>query len=105
MIKEKKKRTYEKYFKLFSKPRNPKRIPIVLKTLESVWKQQPDLRLGQLISIASRLINEHLDPFYIEDDKMMQGLDYLGVKLFELDKKIKQGTKKKKINIKNEAKK
>ena len=29
--------------------RDPKRIPIILKRLENIWRRFPDLRLGQLI--------------------------------------------------------
>lgn len=55
-------------------PRDPKRIPEVLRLIEEVWQRQPDLRLGQL------LLN-HIDPvspcpqlYYIEDDDLLRRL-------------------------------
>jgi hypothetical protein len=46
--------------------RDPKRIDNVLKELGGIWKQFPDLRLGQLI------INVNQDPYYIEDDELIE---------------------------------
>lgn len=36
----------------FKMPRDPKRIPGILKQIEEIWTKHPDLRLGQLIGNA-----------------------------------------------------
>jgi uncharacterized protein YihD (DUF1040 family) len=50
--------------------RDPKRIDGILKQLGVVWKQNPDLRLGQLI------LNVVRDPaaYYIEDDVLIKSM-------------------------------
>ena len=50
--------------------RDPKRIEPFLKTIEEIWKENPDLRFGQLIDNAIRA--EYL--YYIEDDKALSAL-------------------------------
>lgn len=58
--------------------RDPKRIPKVLKVIERYWSMHPDLRLGQLISIANgtHRARQNLphsdDVFNIEDDDLLQ---------------------------------
>lgn len=52
--------------------RNPERIPEVLKELEKFWKQNPDLRLGQIIANLNYEIMENNDPFYIEDTDLLE---------------------------------
>ena len=52
--------------------RNPERIPEVLKELEEFWKQNPDWRLGQVISNFSYELMGNNDPFYMEDDKLLE---------------------------------
>ena len=52
--------------------RNPERIPEVLKELEKFWKQNPDWRLGQVISNFSYEIMGNNDPFYIEDKDLLE---------------------------------
>lgn len=47
--------------------RDAKRIPEVLDAIRKVWETAPDLRLGQLISCLAGT-----DPFYIEDDKLVE---------------------------------
>jgi hypothetical protein len=42
--------------------RDPQRIPLVLKELEEIWKENPDLRLGQLI------LNCFAHDFYYMED-------------------------------------
>lgn len=54
--------------------RDPKRISKVIKELEEFWKYNPDLRLGQLISNLNYEITGTNDPFYIEDDKLLDVL-------------------------------
>lgn len=58
--------------------RDINRIPILLKELEKVWLENPDFRLGQLITIATRPSIPHPTTFYIEDDKMLNGLKSIG---------------------------
>ncbi len=55
--------------------RDPKRIDMVIKQLEKVWKEVPDWRFGQLIMNILSYIGK--DPFYIEDDKMLEILSDL----------------------------
>lgn len=50
--------------------RTPERIPAIMKTLQEVWRENPDLRLGQILSIAG----ESMDIFYKEDMQIMDGL-------------------------------
>lgn len=52
--------------------RNPDRIPKMLKELETFWKQVPDLRLGQIISNLSYESMKNNDPFYMEDDNLLE---------------------------------
>lgn len=51
--------------------RDPQRIDNILERLKTVWKDNPDLRLGQLLLDAvnaNRL-------FYIEDETLIQALE------------------------------
>lgn len=50
--------------------RDINRIDFILKSVGDVWKNYPDLRLGQL------LLNVVRDPmlYYIEDDKLVEEL-------------------------------
>ena len=52
--------------------RDRKRIPEVLKELEKFWKQNPDLRLGQIIANLNYEIMENNDPFYMEDTDLLE---------------------------------
>ena len=54
--------------------RDPNRIPKVLVALAEVWYLNPDLRLGQLVCNAASMLGTGQDPFYTEDDKMLEGL-------------------------------
>ena len=54
--------------------RDPTRIEAVLQTLRTVWLQEPDLRLGQLVVIATRPEMPCLEVFNIEDDALLRGL-------------------------------
>ena len=51
--------------------RNPKRIEGVLKVLGKVWKENPDLRLMQLLG---NLWDYNYDPYYLPDEKLVQML-------------------------------
>ena len=55
--------------------RDPKRIKPVLEALETYWNKNPDLRLGQIIVNMTRAWGRH-DPFFVEDDKMLQAIQY-----------------------------
>jgi len=48
--------------------RNPARIPLVLKAIEDIWKQAPDMRLGQLIGN----VMEGIALYYTEDDDFIE---------------------------------
>lgn len=57
--------------------RDPNRIEPMLEELGRLWKQTPDLRLGQLV--VSMALKRDIDAFYIEDDKMFASIcDGLG---------------------------
>lgn len=50
--------------------RDPERIEPFLETIKKIWKENPDLRFGQLIENAIRA--EYL--YYIEDDQALKSL-------------------------------
>ena len=52
--------------------RNPERIQEVLKELEEFWKQNPDWRLGQVISNLNYETMGGNDPFYLEDTDLLE---------------------------------
>lgn len=54
------------------KIRNPERIEPICEALEQRWKESPDMRLGQLVSV----LTEQYDPFGVEDTYVM---DELGI--------------------------
>lgn len=51
--------------------RDPKRIKIILEELERCWVDNPDLRLGQIVSVIATRANLR-DSFYIEDDNLLE---------------------------------
>ena len=52
--------------------RDKNRIPKILKQLQVIWEQNPDLRLGQLIT---NLINTRdTDVYYMEDIYLINAL-------------------------------
>jgi hypothetical protein len=55
--------------------RDPARIPQILEQLRRTWESEPDLRLGQLIVIATKPSEACPEVFYIEDEKLLQGLE------------------------------
>ena len=62
--------------------RDPKRIADVLKVLEKVWREEPDLRLGQIIVNATKARSSGRqivcpEIFYIEDDNLLSGIEEL----------------------------
>jgi hypothetical protein len=52
--------------------RDPKRIKRILKAIEIIWINSPDLRLTQIIMNALKSNN---DPYYIEDDDLEKALN------------------------------
>lgn len=60
--------------------RDKKRIPKMLNQLEQIWNENPDLRLGQLIAIATRPKNPCPEIFYIEDEEILEGIKSIGQK-------------------------
>ena len=50
--------------------RDPNRIGPTLDAIRGFWEQYPDLRLGQLIAVLAA--GASIDPFYIEDDALVQ---------------------------------
>jgi len=54
--------------------RDPERVNEIIKALERNWKRNPDLRLGQLITIAVKPNNPCPEIFYAEDKKILEGL-------------------------------
>lgn len=65
--------------------RDPARIDPIIEELRAYWKAHPDMRLGQIISNAlprnapgvrqwNAELPEPLDPFYVEDDDLLEGI-------------------------------
>ena len=52
--------------------RNPNRIPEFCNKLSDIWSKIPDWRFGQLMI---NLFNTIGDPFYLEDDKLIQKIE------------------------------
>lgn len=52
--------------------RNPKRIPEVLKELEEFWNNHSNWRLGQVMSNLSYELLGDNDPFFIEDERLLE---------------------------------
>jgi uncharacterized protein YihD (DUF1040 family) len=50
--------------------RDPSRIPIIIAALQEYWEKNPDMRLGQMVAVASDL----RDPYYMEDDVIYRWL-------------------------------
>lgn len=66
--------------------RDPARIDGIIAKLTAAWERHPDLRLGQLIHIVSvrgQITHDHQNTmpianiFFVEDDKIADGLDIL----------------------------
>ena len=54
--------------------RDPERIPVVLEKIKEYWVKHPDLRLGQIIGNLSAVVRNDVDPYYMEDEDLLQGL-------------------------------
>ncbi len=50
------------------------RIEPFLIEFGELWKKYPDLRFGQLVMNLQATINKNSDPFYTEDDQMLQAI-------------------------------
>jgi len=60
--------------------RDPKRITGLLKVLEETWREEPDLRLGQIIVSAAILSGRKFvcpEIFNLEDEDMLKGIEEL----------------------------
>lgn len=51
--------------------RDPERIDLILNKIKEIWKDNPDLRLTQLIMNALGMCS---DPYYIEDNDLYPAL-------------------------------
>lgn len=53
--------------------RDPRRIHEFCKRLEAAWLLLPDWRFGQLMmNIFTAMKSERKDPFFIEDDRLLE---------------------------------
>lgn len=59
--------------------RDINRIKKTLNKIEEYWIKNPDMRLGQIIANCLRAYDGRLncDPFFIEDDDLLKGLEKL----------------------------
>jgi uncharacterized protein YihD (DUF1040 family) len=58
-----------KGYSMQRKQRDPKRIAEILDLLDIIWTNQPDMRLGQIISCFNC---PNYDIFYLEDDALKE---------------------------------
>lgn len=67
--------------------RNPNRIPIILAKIEEIWKANPDLRLGQLLTNAANHSGwkGNDDLFFYEDNDLFKGLEKFNEYLSKLN--------------------
>ncbi len=57
--------------------RDPNRIDPFLEEVRKLWKKYPDWRFGQLVANAHRVFSTNPDPFFIEDDMMLEAIKNL----------------------------
>jgi hypothetical protein len=74
---------------------DPKRIPVVMKKISSIWKRNPDLRFFQLMEIIKSKIKME-DLFYFEDSDLELILE---TEFDSLKKTPEEWCKKHKIQI------
>jgi hypothetical protein len=55
--------------------RDPNRIPQILERLGKLWKENPDLRLGQLIGNVYHYPSG-IDPYFDEDETFIHNLEF-----------------------------
>jgi hypothetical protein len=59
--------------------RDPERIDSFLQVLGDVWKENPNQRFAQMIlSSAARCSRPTVDPFFMEDDLLLEGIKAFG---------------------------
>ena len=54
--------------------RDKNRIDPFMIEFAELWKRYPDLRFGQLVMNLQALVSANPDPFYTEDDIMLQAI-------------------------------
>ncbi len=69
--------------------RDKNRIPIILNELERIWNANPDLRLGQIIVVATKSKSPCPEVFYIEDEDLLKGIQSIGSSSSRIDDSIK----------------
>lgn len=47
--------------------RDPKRIQRIMEQVERIWKENPDMRLGQVFELIKERNQGPVDSFYVED--------------------------------------
>lgn len=66
--------------------KDTKRIPIIMKAVQELWENNPDLRFGQLVNLISVAdTGEAKALFYMEDDVLAKKLKKITVELAEYD--------------------
>lgn len=63
--------------------RDKKRIPLVLKEIERIWEEFPDVRFNQLLDTLDwkyKAENDVKDLFYLEDEKYLDWLKTFSLK-------------------------
>lgn len=53
----------------------PEQKRAIIERLYAAWLAKPDLRLGQLIANATHQCTGQDDPFYIEDERLIEALE------------------------------
>ena len=77
--------------------RDPKRIVGLLKILETIWRKDPDMRLGQLIANATRYSRPSFvcpEIFHLEDDAMLKGFEQMLKNRLEAEAAYQKPTQK-----------
>lgn len=59
--------------------RNPDRIPLVLKEIQTIWEKYPDLRLTQLLLNPFPLKDVH-QLYNLEEEELLNGIKRLNEK-------------------------
>lgn len=71
--------------------RDPARIDVILKKIETIWKKYPDQRLMQLLLNAC---GHHQDHFYLEDDDLVKKLnrfeEYINMNYQQQESKLRR---------------
>lgn len=62
--------------------RDPERIKPIVELLEQAWLANPDMRLGQLVTVAAGLSDRTrtLDVWFAEEDEFERGLTTLAAR-------------------------